>query len=153
MPLYLEFSEEDLIMIPAESFIEDEDGDDENEFPESVPPFNGLDAEDTLREQYVAFVPLAAYRNPMQGCKEVEVDFDTKDLDRIHLVIVRYSETDDKTEYSGKWHVEKVCTTRREAKEYEKELHESNEDHIRKPWAQDGCEIEEVEIASVPLED
>src|SRR5688572_25632382 len=111
MALYLEYSEEDLIMVPSESFINEDDDDDDEDYGGSEDAFDDITAPDMKREQYIAFIPTAVYRNPIQGAKELEVDFDTANLDRIHLVVVRYSDSDEKTEYSGKWHIEKVCPT------------------------------------------
>ena len=114
----------------------------ENEISEDLP----LDELDKMQAE-MNIVPLALYRNPIAGGKEVDVDIDTTGLYWVYLVVVIYTKPD-----GAKWSVSSVHKTRREAKKIHDEI-ESGMFKGATPWDNEDCQFEECVVALVPVED
>jgi len=127
------------------SVVNNQEDYDEDEYPD-------FDLENGS-EDCLFFMPMYLYKQPFNGALKLDIDFDPSDHNRLHLVIVRYSHSDEDTDMYGKWHIEKVCKTRREAKDIQVAI-ESEEYNCDNPvWKKAGAKLDIVEIASVPIED
>lgn len=107
----------------------------------------GVDGVDEETGSATSIMPLAMYRNPIEGGKELDVDFDTTGLTWLYIVIVIYTTPEETT-----WCVPKTCKTRREAKK----IHDAIASGMFKgdaPWDDEDCQFDECIIAPLPIED
>lgn len=152
--IYLEYEEHESLDESIVYSLIDEDND--NSGTDNWKYDDSEDDEEKYFEEYIEnekdllFLPIHLYRNPLPGCKEIDIDFDPIDCDILHLVVVVYSNKEEGSR--GNWHISKVTKSRREAKEHAL-LVESDAVDGDLPWKQEDTEFESVYVTSLPVED
>jgi hypothetical protein len=109
--------------------------------------------EETEKIENVMFMPSFLYRNPVDESLELDIDYDPKDFNQLHLVIVRYSENDGVAIVHGKWHIFKICQSRRQARQTAQSLEEDQTLWENMPWDNENCKFEICDVVSISVED
>lgn len=145
--LYLEFKQEDVLLMGLPNELPNEDDEEEFSLDEEE-----IDDDDTTIDEGSIFTPLYFYRKEYTGCMHFEVDFDPTETDFAHLVLVRYTEGLDNGNPALRWHVAGIFNSRRMAKELEADLEEDKYDG-ETPWEGEDKMLDDIEIYSLPIED
>lgn len=154
--LYLEYIEEELDTVAFSGLAEDDeedkyklfgsykDDDDDNDEDE-------YEVEDA--DTGIFFMPVYCYRRPMNGCLKIDVDFELEDVDRVHMVVVRYRSKNYDEDVSGRWQIVKTCRTRREAKTVESIISDEDYDPVANGMDWKPGSIEDIHVFTLFVED
>jgi hypothetical protein len=144
--VYLEYEQEELSYVSSSVALGESDDDISFDEDSEVP----LEVVD----ESIFFMPVYLYRNPLVGCMKFDINFDPSEYDRLHLVVVRFSQQDEDQLIGGKWFVEGIYKTRREAKEIEFAIESGDYSSEKElPWKGSGVELDGVSVVTLALED
>ena len=144
--VFIEFDQDDVILFRADL----DNNDNEYDVPEEVQE----DDSEGLEES-VIFTPVFAYKNQAHKTLEFDVEFDPYKLPQpfIQVVFVRYLETFGEDNIMPRWHIPFIGESRRDANHIKELIEEGKFDKEKIPWMEDGCELEEVYVYTLPIED
>jgi hypothetical protein len=133
--LFVEIRHEEVLVIDHGAEIENEEDEDE-----------------LVTQEAFDATPVYCYRRQLEGTTQVQIGFDPENYNVVHIVFIKYCEVDGQNNAYLRWAIAEILPSRRSAKIVAEEI-ENNEWRGDGPWMHDNCDIEEVEIYSLGVED